>query len=83
MRARHVFFMFMFRLHVLYTPVLNEHVLFGVTGGMQDWNYLHTNCFELTMEISCNKFPPEKELRHFWQANKYSLLVFMAQVRHR
>ena len=47
---------------------------------MQDWNYLHTNCFELTLELSCNKFPAEGDLRGYWDANKYSLIVFMAQV---
>ena len=50
-------------------------------GGMQDWNYLHTNCFELTIEVSCTKFPQENKLESFWKENENALLVFMAQVR--
>ena len=49
---------------------------------MQDWNYLNTNCFEITVEVGCIKYPPEETLKSFWQANEYSLLVFMTQVRH-
>ena len=51
-----------------------------ISGGMQDWNYLHTNCFELTIEMGCVKYPTADRLPAFWQANKFSLLVFMGQV---
>ena len=55
--------------------------LFVLIGGMQDWNYLNTNCFEITVEVGCIKYPPEETLKSFWQANEYSLLVYMTQVR--
>lgn len=54
---------------------------YNVAGGMQDWNYLHTNCFEITIEMGCFKYPPSSQLQDFWKANKDSLLVYMAQVR--
>lgn len=31
-------------------------------GGMQDWNYIHAGCFELTLEISDNKWPNATEV---------------------
>jgi hypothetical protein len=31
-------------------------------GGMQDWNYIHAGCFELTLEISDNKWPTAAEV---------------------
>ncbi|XP_060595456.1 carboxypeptidase D-like isoform X2 [Ruditapes philippinarum] len=53
---------------------------YNSSGGMQDYNYVHTNCFEITLELGCTKFPQATEIPKFWSANKYSLLVFMGQV---
>ena len=47
---------------------------------MQDWNYVHTNCFEITIELGCYKFPMARDLPKYWKANKYALLVYMGQV---
>uniref|UniRef100_A0A3B4TG20 Carboxypeptidase X, M14 family member 1 n=1 Tax=Seriola dumerili TaxID=41447 RepID=A0A3B4TG20_SERDU len=49
--------------------------------GMNDFSYLHTNCFEVTVELSCDKFPHTSELPIEWENNKESLLVYMEQVR--
>ncbi|KAG8539447.1 hypothetical protein GDO81_020901, partial [Engystomops pustulosus] len=51
-----------------------------VAGSMNDFSYLHTNCFEITIELSCDKFPHETELPTEWENNKESLLLYMEQV---
>ncbi|XP_008826960.1 carboxypeptidase D [Nannospalax galili] len=53
---------------------------YNVPGGMQDWNYLQTNCFEVTIELGCVKYPFEKDLPKFWEQNRRSLIQFMKQV---
>lgn len=47
---------------------------------MQDWNYLHTNCFEVTIELGCVKYPMAKDLPTYWEQNRRALLQFMHQV---
>jgi len=52
---------------------------YSVKGGMQDFNYLATNCFEITLELSCEKFPEASVLAQTWKDNKDALLNFMWQ----
>ena len=47
---------------------------------MQDWNYLHTNDMEITLELGCFKFPPASDLPTYWEDNKEALLKFIEQV---
>ena len=60
--------------------ITNGAEWYVVKGGMQDYNYVHSNCFELTIEMSCTKFPVQSTLQSYWDANKVSLLTFMSQV---
>ncbi|XP_048404421.2 carboxypeptidase M-like [Stegostoma tigrinum] len=47
------------------------------SGGMQDFNYIWGQCFELTVELSCCKNPPVSYLEEFWYENQESLINFL------
>ncbi|XP_696022.6 uncharacterized protein aebp1b isoform X1 [Danio rerio] len=51
-----------------------------IPGSMDDFSYLHTNCFELSVFLGCDKFPHQSELLREWEHNREALLTFMAQV---
>uniref|UniRef100_A0A6P7FUX0 Carboxypeptidase D n=1 Tax=Diabrotica virgifera virgifera TaxID=50390 RepID=A0A6P7FUX0_DIAVI len=57
--------------------ITNGAFWYEVRGGMQDFNYVHSNCFEVTFELSCCKFPLAKTLPQEWANNKEALLTFM------
>ena len=46
---------------------------------MQDYNYIWHGCMEVTLELSCCKFPPASELQQFWEDNRKSLLTFLGE----
>ncbi|RVE66151.1 hypothetical protein OJAV_G00123750 [Oryzias javanicus] len=51
-----------------------------VVGSMNDFSYLHTNCFEISIFLGCDKFPHESELPLEWENNREALLSFIEQV---
>ncbi|XP_027133539.1 probable carboxypeptidase X1 isoform X1 [Larimichthys crocea] len=63
-----------------YNNIINGADWHNVPGSMNDFSYLHTNCFEVTVELSCDKFPHASELPIEWENNRESLLVYMEQV---
>ncbi|KAL0432772.1 UNVERIFIED_CONTAM: Carboxypeptidase SOL1 [Sesamum latifolium] len=58
--------------------ITNGAYWYPIYGGMQDWNYIHCGCFELTLEISDNKWPNASELPTLWEYNRMSMLNLVA-----
>ncbi|KAF7489398.1 Carboxypeptidase M [Sarcoptes scabiei] len=50
------------------------------SGGMQDYNYVHGSCMEITLELSCCKYPPRNQLPEFWRKNRKALLAYLNEV---
>uniref|UniRef100_A0A3Q0SYE8 Carboxypeptidase X, M14 family member 1 n=1 Tax=Amphilophus citrinellus TaxID=61819 RepID=A0A3Q0SYE8_AMPCI len=63
-----------------YNNIINGADWHNVPGSMNDFSYLHTNCFEVTVELSCDKYPHASELPIEWENNRESLLTYMEQV---
>ncbi|XP_005397542.1 PREDICTED: carboxypeptidase M isoform X2 [Chinchilla lanigera] len=60
--------------------VTNGYSWYPLQGGMQDYNYVWAQCFEITLELSCCKYPREEKLPYFWNDNKASLIEYIKQV---
>ena len=60
--------------------ITNGAAWYSVDGGMQDYNYLHSSCFEITIEQGCTKFPRASRLEGIWNDNRAPLLEFIAEV---
>ena len=46
---------------------------YQVPGGMEDYNYLYGDCFEITIELTCCKYPEASKLKDEWENNKNAL----------
>ena len=60
--------------------ITNGAEWYDVPGGMQDFNYVHSNDFEITVELTCCKYPEANKLVSEWRNNKESLLKYLELV---
>ena len=57
--------------------ITNGAKWYSVVGSMQDYNYLVSNAFDVTLELSCAKDVSASELREEWKNNKEAMLKYM------
>lgn len=62
------------------SDINNNTFCFRTPGGMQDYNYFETGCFDVTMELGNCKYPLRDEIAEFWEENEKSLLQYLMQV---
>ena len=60
--------------------ITNGAEWYEIQGGMQDFNYLYTNCMEITVELSCVKKPVAALLAAEWEASREALLAWLEAV---
>ncbi|XP_068218391.1 LOW QUALITY PROTEIN: carboxypeptidase D-like [Palaemon carinicauda] len=58
----------------------NGAAWYPLTGGMQDYNYVWHGCMDITIELSCCKYPPSNELAKFWEDNRKALIRYLGEV---
>lgn len=61
--------------------ITNGAAWYVLYGGMQDYNYIHEGCMEVTLEVSFVKWPPGAQLPSFYDKNKASMLTYLLQVQ--
>ncbi|XP_030752816.1 carboxypeptidase D-like [Sitophilus oryzae] len=55
--------------------ITNGAEWYSFAGSMQDYNYFKHGCMELTLEISCCKYPEEDTLESHWKDNQNALVA--------
>ena len=48
-----------------------------ITGSLQDWSYHYTDCIDLTVELSSEKWPDSSLIPELWRQNKNSILYLI------
>lgn len=54
---------------------------YEIVGGMQDYGYFNYGTIELTMEISCCKYPVSNTLLGYWNYNRPAMIELLLQAQ--
>ena len=59
--------------------IVNGAEWYAISGGMQDWNYRYTGCFDVTIELASYQWPnpPASQLATYWSQNQESMLAYL------
>eukprot|EP00088_Acartia_fossae_P017945 TRINITY_DN2028_c1_g1_i3.p1 TRINITY_DN2028_c1_g1~~TRINITY_DN2028_c1_g1_i3.p1 ORF type:complete len:175 (-),score=25.19 TRINITY_DN2028_c1_g1_i3:52-576(-) len=60
--------------------ITNGAEWYPLVGGMQDFNYLFSNGMEITLEVSCCKYPKSYFVNNLWDQNYESMIKYLEQV---
>ncbi|KAI6653209.1 hypothetical protein LOD99_3734 [Oopsacas minuta] len=60
--------------------ITNGAAWYEIYGSLQDYSLWNKQNFEVTIELSCDKFPAEPELKGFWQDNVNSMIAYIEQI---
>ncbi|KAH6948601.1 hypothetical protein HPB50_025222 [Hyalomma asiaticum] len=58
----------------------NGAAWYAFEGSMADYNYIYEGCLDVTLEISCCKYPNSSEIPAMWEENKQPLLAYLGEV---
>ncbi|CAH1715999.1 unnamed protein product [Aphis gossypii] len=61
--------------------ITNGAAWYQIIGSMQDYNYVWHGCMEITLEMSCCKYPPATLLEPHWKDHLKPLLTWMRQAQ--
>ena len=60
--------------------IFNSQFVEEVTGSLKDFSYIFSNNLDISLQLSCCKFPKSFFLVKEWENNKESLLSYLEQV---
>ena len=60
--------------------ITNGSQWYAIDGGMQDWNYVWEQDFDVTLEQSQTKWPNSNQLSSLWNQHREPLLVYLEQI---
>ena len=60
--------------------ITNGSEWYALNGGMQDWNYVWENNFEITLEQSQVKWPNSNQLEGLWEDHREPMLSYIEEI---
>ena len=62
--------------------ITNGSQWYAISGGMQDWNYVWTGDFDVTLEQNEVKWPDSNQLASLWEDHREPMLTYMETIHN-